>query len=174
MRLKTGNVALNANLFKRRCVDSPLCGITCPFTPAYKSRFCKIQHLDPSNDVQEATANVDLDRSTEYDEPEAPPEPFFEDPFDLTDPDDQPPTKCNTDKETHEKNPRSAAAIFNCGIIFALCEIYGSESTKQLYAFMANVVDNRQHHLPNVLAFDNARKFSRFARNTKKNIKCVT
>ncbi|CAF1635763.1 unnamed protein product, partial [Didymodactylos carnosus] len=111
--------------------------ISCPFTPLYKKRHCENHlpaHEDAETDEIESTTDLDLSFEYEYDEPQPPTANLILNEYDSSDPDDQPSTICQTDKTAREKNPRSAgavAAVFNCGIIFALVEIFGSESITQ-------------------------------------------
>ncbi|CAF1231773.1 unnamed protein product [Didymodactylos carnosus] len=83
----------------------------------------------------------------------------------------------NSKNESKTKPRRTCgaiAAVFNCGIIFGLAELFRSESIKQVYQFKANIFDGREDLLPNVVCYDDACHLRRFSWNTKRNLKHET
>ncbi|CAF1645503.1 unnamed protein product, partial [Didymodactylos carnosus] len=173
--------------------------VHCPFTPVGNSAFCSIHQPDSEknkisyNRQEEKQWDSDNDDYVsdeyEYREPLSTgittssskfvPPPIEEDNFS---PDEDtteypheilpPLPKCNTSKIERKKGARSAgimAAVYNCGVIFGLKEIYGYESIKQVYSFMCDLIYERPY-IPMVIAFDNACHFSRFAQNTSKHV----
>ncbi|CAF1152305.1 unnamed protein product [Didymodactylos carnosus] len=58
------------------------------------------------------------------------------------------------------------AAVYNCGYICALQELYGAESISQVYMFLVQIV-NEFENTPTVLAYDDACHLVSFIKNAK-------
>ncbi|CAF1120798.1 unnamed protein product [Didymodactylos carnosus] len=120
--------------------------VGCPHLPAYKNTYCS-EHIGFK----------------------PPPEPSKERKlYNLRNPTQQ--LICRTLKSDNPNIPshRSAgivAAVYNCGYICAVDELYGSESLSQVYNFLVNIV-KKFEVLPTVIAYDDACNLVRFIRNS--------
>ena len=76
--------------------------------------------------------------------------------------------KCNTTKEkcnvTKHKTSGICAAVYNCGIIAGITELFGSESLSQVYMFLVWLV-KEMPNFPHLLAYDDACHLKRFICN---------
>ena len=56
--------------------------------------------------------------------------------------------------------------MFNCGIIFGLCELFGSESLSQVYCFMVWLLNN-SHRFPKSWAYDDGFHLHKFVKKPR-------
>ncbi|UJR18690.1 hypothetical protein I4U23_005597 [Adineta vaga] len=141
------------------CEDDslPFVKVGCSATPAFKSKTCEAHKTGNDNDDVHPVSHKDCKRKQHNLRNNKNCRPVV---FAL---------RCKTLKSLQYKKilHRTSgiiAAVYNCGFICSVSELFGSESIKQVYNFLVYMMKNCEH-IPDVLIYDDACHLKRFVQN---------